>query len=100
MNIDDALPSQDAELFRRVDEVAHYIWDPIGVCDLPSARDEYSGYLLGLYGKAKTGDATEIVDFLRWVETDRIGLAFKRTRAERAAGTIVAWVKQLQHISD
>jgi hypothetical protein len=38
------LPHQD-ELYRRTDEVLHYIWDPIGVAGVPEARDEYDSYL-------------------------------------------------------
>ena len=29
----------------RVDEVLHYIWDPIGVIGAPEARDEYITYV-------------------------------------------------------
>jgi hypothetical protein len=36
---------QDDELRTRVDEVLHYLWDPIGVRDIPAARDEYSSYV-------------------------------------------------------
>ena len=36
---------KDAELYRRLDEVAHYIWDPIGISNVPDARDEYRAYL-------------------------------------------------------
>ena len=38
------------ELHRRTDEVLHYIWDPIGVSGVPTARDEYSGYVPRLVG--------------------------------------------------
>ena len=27
------------ELLKRIDEIMHYIWDPIGVFGVPSARD-------------------------------------------------------------
>ena len=39
------LEPHDEELYRRVDEVLHYIWDPIGVAGAPMARDEYYAYL-------------------------------------------------------
>ena len=38
------ISSLDEELYRRVDEVLHYLWDPIGVAGIPEARDEYYGY--------------------------------------------------------
>ena len=39
------LPPDQMELYRRVDEVLHYLWDPIGVAGAPEARDEYYSYL-------------------------------------------------------
>ncbi len=39
------LSRQDDELIKRVDEVLHYLWDPIGVRDTPAARDEYASYV-------------------------------------------------------
>jgi hypothetical protein len=27
-----------------INEVLHYIWDPIGIQDMPAARDEYESY--------------------------------------------------------
>jgi len=37
------LNHQEKELYRRTDEILHYLWDPIGVSDTPQARDEYHG---------------------------------------------------------
>ena len=39
------LSPKEKELYRRVDEVITYIWDPIGIAKMPQARDEYVGYL-------------------------------------------------------
>ncbi len=33
------------EISRRVGEILHYIWDPIGVRGAPKARDEYDSYV-------------------------------------------------------
>jgi hypothetical protein len=35
------LTINQSELFRRIDEILFYVWDPIGVNDSPYARDEY-----------------------------------------------------------
>lgn len=35
------LSQADMDLYRAVDEVLHFIWDPIGVRGFPEARDEY-----------------------------------------------------------
>ena len=39
------MTTQDKELYRRCDEVLHYLWDPIGVKGCPGARDEYDSYV-------------------------------------------------------
>ncbi|HWU50379.1 MAG TPA: hypothetical protein VN042_10910, partial [Asticcacaulis sp.] len=39
------LPPFEMELYRAVDEVLYYRWDPIGIGDDVWARDEYYGYL-------------------------------------------------------
>jgi hypothetical protein len=33
----------DRDLYRMVDEILHYVWDPIGVAGEARARDEYNG---------------------------------------------------------
>ncbi len=100
MHIDDALPSAEAELFRRVDEVAHYIWDPIGLCGHPEARDEYSGYLLGLYGRAKAKDEDGLIEFMKQIQIESMGMLFDRERTERAATAIMKWANLLEPVDD
>jgi hypothetical protein len=39
------LVDTELELYRRVDEVLYYRWDPIGVAPSLVTRDEYQGYL-------------------------------------------------------
>ncbi len=34
------LSPEDMAPYRAIDEVLHYIWDPIGISDAPEARDE------------------------------------------------------------
>lgn len=70
------LSPHDAELYQRVDEVLHYIWDPIGVAGTPTARDEYYGYLPTVFSLLKQGDNNDekIAEYLIYVATDRMGL--------------------------
>ena len=50
------------ELLTRVDEVLHYLWDPIGLSEIPEARDEYSSYADVVFSMLKRGaDGKEIV---------------------------------------
>jgi hypothetical protein len=37
------LSPQDKRLLSRVEEILHYMWDPIAVAGEPQARDEYDG---------------------------------------------------------
>jgi hypothetical protein len=45
-----------------------------------------------LFGRTKTGDVGAIVEYMKWVETERMGLTFNRENAERAAKAMVAWM--------
>lgn len=47
--------SQDTDLLRVVDEVLHYIWDPIGVAGVPEARDEYDIYTGRIFTLLRSG---------------------------------------------
>lgn len=55
------LTDDGLELYRRVDEVLFYVWDPIGVANSPAARDEYYGYLW-MKGFAALQHADEFLD--------------------------------------
>ena len=81
----------DEELYRRVDEVAHYLWDPIGISDVPEARDEYHAYLPELYSRTKIGKIDEIIEYMQWVVVDRMGMSFDSVKAKQSAEVMVAW---------
>jgi hypothetical protein len=69
------LSPEQAELYRRVDEVLHYLWDPIGVARIPEARDEYQSYLPHVFSLLiNKASAAEIVAFLLKTECDTTGL--------------------------
>lgn len=66
---------QDAELYRRVDEVLYYLWDPIGVSEIPSARNEYYGYLPQAFSLLKSSpNGTDLEKYLLSVAIDRMGI--------------------------
>ncbi len=81
----------DSELYRRIDEVVHYIWDPIGISETPEARDEYQGYLTAIYGRVKAGDMDAIVEYMKWVAGDQMGMSFDETTARQAAAVMLEW---------
>jgi hypothetical protein len=62
------LNPHNKELYRRVDEVLHYIWDPIGVCGIPEARDEYNSYLPQVFSMLKANaPEQELINFLELI---------------------------------
>jgi hypothetical protein len=84
----------DGVLRMRVDEVLHYLWDPIGVCDVPEARDEYYSYSAQAFGLLKNNaSATEIAAYLRKIRVERIevGRGSNRVSEEDIAELLVRW---------
>jgi hypothetical protein len=62
------------ELYRRVDEILSYLWDPIGVAGIPEARDEYYGYIPHVFSMLVNGaHQGAIADYLIQVEGERMG---------------------------
>jgi hypothetical protein len=82
----------DMALYRAIDEVLHYIWDPIGISDAPEARDEYHGYLPIIFSKVKAGDGTKVItECLHFIRTDRIGLSANLKADRDAAVLMLRW---------
>jgi hypothetical protein len=73
-----------AQVHNRVDELLHYIWDPIGVAGTPEARDEYDSYVAGAVTMLFEGAAVDdLVRYLHSIETEAMGLTrFGLTRKE------------------
>ena len=64
------------EVTRRVGEILHYMWDPIGVRGIPQARDEYDSYIPQVFTLLERGASEmEICQHLASITTDRMGLA-------------------------
>ena len=73
------LSPKEKELYRRIDEVLHYLWDPIRVSDTPQARDEYHSYLPQVFSLVLNGvDKATISEHLALVESDRMGMSPNR----------------------
>ena len=90
------LPPMEMELYRRCDEVLHYIWDPIGVAEYPGARDEYEGYLPRVFRILLDREPREnIVGYLSEVETGAMGLSANKQGAERAVESLLKWQEWL-----
>jgi len=68
------LSPKQRELYKRVDEVLHYIWDPINSRTIPEARDEYESYVPHVFSLL-IHDAPEgsIARYLLDTEVKRMG---------------------------
>lgn len=86
---------EDKELYQRVDEVLHYLWDPIGVSGVPEARDEYDSYLPHVFSLlARRADAQEIANFLDDTATQAMGLSDTervREHSKKVVGILENW---------
>ena len=79
------LPPDQMQLYRRVDEVLHYIRDPIGISDTPEVRDEYQSYLPHVFSLLVRGaPSDEVAAFLVTTATETMGLSGRRHHEEHA----------------
>lgn len=86
------LPPHEMELYRRTDEVLHYLWDPIGLSDMPAARDEYEGYLPMVFDLLTKGaDPQAIAQFLLGIEREGMGLAGDPVKASRVVEILIEY---------
>ncbi|WP_133646389.1 hypothetical protein [Paraburkholderia flava] len=82
----------DLALYQRVDEVLHYLWDPIGIAGIPEARDEYHGYLPKVFALLKEGaDAVTIAAYLETVAVARMGFDGNDAHARKIADVLLVW---------
>ncbi|WP_175820729.1 hypothetical protein [Burkholderia sp. BCC0419] len=86
------LTDTESELYRRVDEVLYYVWDPIGVATCPAARNEYHGYLPKVFAMLQEGmDASLIAAYLDNVTTESMGLDSNPGHSKRVAELLLDW---------
>jgi len=86
------LAPREAELYKRCDEVLHYIWDPIGVAGAPGARDEYDSYLPQVFARVRDEeDPEEIVNYLVSIGEQNMGMPPNRERASVAVDVLIEW---------
>lgn len=80
------------DLYRKLDEVVHYVWDPIGVAGIPQARDEYYSYLPKVYDLVLIGDKSKLKEHLNKLAYVNMGLSdLCETRTEEAVSAMLAW---------
>ncbi len=84
------LPPDQMELYKRIDEILYYKWDPIGVSDSDWARDEYQSYLPRVFAYAMESDTPEpIQKYLGVVTTESMGLSSASANDRKIAELIL-----------
>ena len=80
----------EKQLYRVTDEILFYAWDPIGVNDIPAARDEYQSYLPKVF-KLLMSDSKndEIATYLCEVESISMGLDANKPHAINIANLLL-----------
>ena len=90
------LSPEQNELYKRVDEVLHYLWDPIGVAGATGARDEYHSYLPVVFSMLiKNCSKEEISEYLVKIESDTMGLSSNKVSAESVADLLIQWKEKI-----
>ena len=68
------LPPEQLALYNRLDEILWNDWDPIGVSGIEEARDEYYGYLPGLFQMVlEDAPSSRIAAYLHRVASEEMG---------------------------
>lgn len=92
----DTLNSSQSALYRAVDEVLHYVWDPIGISNYPQARDEYHLYLPTVFRLLEgNSEADEIATYLSTVVVDHMCLDRNIKHDLGVAKLLVEWRQRI-----
>ena len=84
------LPPQEMKLYRQMDEILHYMWDPIGVAGIAQARDEYHSYLPQVFQLVFKSETKErIASYLVDIEVNRMGLTPNKEAALKIAEILI-----------
>jgi len=71
---DNLTAAKDFLLYKKIDDILWFDWDPIGVSDI-APRDEYQSYVPEIFGLVKANaDRQEIAKRLFKLETDNMGM--------------------------
>ena len=66
--------AKDFLIYKRVDDILWFDWDPIGIKDF-APREEYQSYVPKIFSLKKNGaDRLEIAEYLLKLETDHMGM--------------------------
>jgi len=84
------LAPQEKKLYRHVDEILHYMWDPVGVAGIAQARDEYHSYLPQVFKLVLNNkNKDEIAGYLVSIEKNQMGVAENEKAALEVAKVLL-----------
>jgi hypothetical protein len=80
---------QNNSLYNQIRQILLTDWDPIGICDVRQAQDEYDDYV-GRIAEMLTNSRSiaETSEYLLHVETNVLGLPGNRERARAVAAKL------------
>jgi hypothetical protein len=86
----------ERELQLRVNEVLHYIWDPIGIRGVQEARDEYDAYVPEVYSLLQNGaTAEQLAAHLDKIATEGMGFSSNLENSLATAKELLKWQAKL-----
>ena len=81
------------ELYCAIRSILLDEWDPIGVAEIPEARDEYDAYVSPVRRLLESRvSKRELLDYLWWIETVHMRLDGDFARTERVAARLIGLV--------
>jgi len=84
------LSPEEQKLYKRIDEILFYRWDPIGISDSDWPRDEYTTYVPQVFKIALENDEPEpIAEYLCKIETDYLDMKGRKYFNMRVAELVL-----------
>lgn len=84
-------PLNQSELYKRIDEILYYEWDPIGVSNTSEARDEYHSYLPRVFAYAmEVVSPDTLAAYLEHIVTTSMGLGSQPEFSRKIASHILS----------
>jgi hypothetical protein len=83
------LSPEQLVLYKEIDNILFYTWDPIGISDIEDARDEYYAYLPTVFKLVLSNSTAEIIANYLAEVTMYMGLDPNRTHDLKVASMLL-----------
>lgn len=79
-----------ARIWKAIDEILWKTWDPLGVNETEAARDEYDGYIGGVFHLLEAGASAEhIAEHLHHIEVESMSIAGSLSHCREVAKSLL-----------